>query len=162
MALRGFLIVLIMGLPMIHFVQSVQNPIAREPQMIEFASQIASPSEGVYYLVSGTDVCAGKVRLRNDCGGFKLSVMDEQDYAFCAINKGTTVDMSREGSALRKTSLEVKQEGLMIQRKETVTYTDKGDSLSLVNEDTVMFNAENQLLWEHSRHGQGFSCLYSK
>lgn len=122
----------------------------------------AFPGAGFYTLISGTDHCPDEVELTDACDGFALYPRSKgvamDTLKFCKINKGLRVEIS----VGRKILHETENYGHFIRKKETTLYIDKANSLSLIQEDTLIPDGNSRFLWEHNRNGQGHSCLYTK
>lgn len=123
----------------------------------------ASPRNGHYKLVNGTDNCPNEIEWADDSEeGFALhpahAGMALDSVYFSDFNKGLRI-LQAPG---RKTLLDVVSRDNFIRKKETVIYIDKNNSLSLLQEDTIIHDGPRKFLWEHSRNGRGFSCLYSR
>lgn len=122
----------------------------------------ANASEGFYRLISGTDNCPTEVEWSADCDGFSLYPASQgaalDTIRFCQINRGFKV----EQSSGRKILHEVISRDNYISKKETIIYLDKDNSLSLLQEDTVIQDGPKKFLWEHNRNGRGHSCLYQR
>ncbi|AFY00828.1 hypothetical protein [Bdellovibrio bacteriovorus] len=119
-------------------------------------------SEGLFRLNSGTDNCPFEIERIQDCDGFALhpssNGVAHESVRFCQINKGFKVQQKPGQKILR----EVVSRDNYVRKQETTIYIDKDNSLSLMQEDTVIQDGPGKFLWEHSRNGRGFSCLYSK
>lgn len=122
----------------------------------------AETAEGYYRLISGTDNCPTEVEWAEDCDGFALYPSSQgasmDTIRFCQINRGFKVLQSPGKKVLR----EVVSRDNYITKKETTLYLDKDNSLSLLQEDTVIQDGPKKFLWEHSRNGRGYSCLYTR
>lgn len=123
----------------------------------------SSQRNGHYQLVSGTDNCPSAIEWADD---------SEEGFALHPANGSTTLDSIYFGdfnkglrilhAPGRKTLLEVVRRDNFIRKKETIFYSDKKNSLSLLHEDAIIHDGPRKFLWEHSRNGRGFSCLYSR
>ena len=122
----------------------------------------AEVADGFYRLISGTDNCPTEVEWAEDCDGFALHPSSRgtsmDTIRFCQINRGFKVLQSPGRKILR----EVVSRDNYINKKETTIYLDKDNSLSLLQEDTVIQDGPKKFLWEHSRNGRGHSCLYAR
>ncbi|NUN07353.1 MAG: hypothetical protein HUU57_16535 [Bdellovibrio sp.] len=122
---------------------------------------------GSYSFVSGTDACPKEVEWRAECGGFTLNIEDAssaeaQAHRFCNVNKGKQISREKVDHGNKNTKVEVLRQDNLISRTEVTTFTDKGTSVELQREDTVIIDDTGKFLWEHSEDGKGHSCLYSR
>lgn len=119
-------------------------------------------SDGLFRLNSGTDNCPFEIERSQDCDGFAMhpssNGVAHESVRFCQINKGFKVQQKPGQKILS----EVVSRDNYVRKQETTIYIDKDNSLSLMQEDTVIQEGPDKFLWEHSRNGRGFSCLYSK
>lgn len=115
-----------------------------------------------YRLINGTDNCPTEVEWSEDCDGFSLSPSYRgaslDTIRFCQINRGYKVTATPGKKVLN----EVISRDNYINKKQTTIYLDKDNSLSLIQEDTIIRDGSRKFLWEHSRNGRGHSCLYEK
>lgn len=125
-------------------------------------SERAFAAEGFFHLINGTDNCPSEVELAEDCDGFTMNPSSQgvalDTIRFCNTNKGFKVRQSPGKKILSETVMRDNY----VRKQETTIYIDKDNSLSLMQEDTVIQDGPGKFLWEHSRNGRGFSCLYSK
>lgn len=146
----------------VHFQKNEQSP-ARAPQSVA----PAPAAIGSYSFVSGTDACPKEIEWRAECGGFTLNVSEAsseefQAHRFCNINKGKKVSREKVDHGNKNIKVEVSRQDNLISRTEVTTFTNKGESVELQREDTVIIDDTGKFLWEHSEDGKGHSCLYSR
>ncbi|MEN0058592.1 MAG: hypothetical protein AAGB31_07140 [Bdellovibrio sp.] len=136
----------------------------RTPQsVVTFSS---SPSQ-TYYLAAGTDNCPQQLQWTPACNdGFSLTVIASVQTAdpevFCSINRGPRVQQTRDGTLLQKRIQEVTRADNVIKKKQTLHLSQGHQNGMLTKEDTLIFDETGKFLWEQSRDGKGFSCLYSQ
>lgn len=120
-------------------------------------------SIGSYSFVSGTDDCPKEIEWRAECGGFTLNPEgSSESHDFCNINKGKKTQHERVDQGRKKRQVEVSRKDNLISKTDITTYSDKGTSVALETEDTVIIDETGKFLWEHSEEGKGYSCLYSR
>lgn len=122
---------------------------------------------GSYSFVSGTDACPKEIEWRAECGGFTLNILDgssaaEDAHHFCNINRGKKISREKVDRGNKHTKVEVLRQENLISRTQVMTFTDRGASVELKREDTVIIDDTGKFLWEHSEDGKGHSCLYSR
>ncbi|WP_415062867.1 hypothetical protein [Bdellovibrio sp.] len=158
---RAFMIILILGLHI-----STQPWVAPEKSVKREPQSLNTAPNGTFYLASGTDGCPSQINWLMECQGFVLDTSGSHSLSegqrFCHINKGPKVFRERLEYGTKKLLTEVVSKDNMIRKKETTTFSAKGNSVTLEQEDTVIFDETGKFLWEHSNNGKGFSCLYSR
>lgn len=163
MLFRFSMIFLIMGF---YFTAHQMMPLSHSPAL-RMPQSLQTLPESTYNFVTGTDGCPLQVDLADDCGGFTITplkgsgqIYDEQK--FCNINKEATIKTEHVDRGIRRTRTDVRQEENLIKKKSMILFSYKGNSISLLEEDTIILDDAGKFLWERQRNGRGSSCLYAK
>ncbi|WII73625.1 hypothetical protein QJS83_07030 [Bdellovibrio sp. 22V] len=144
--------------------------LAPSPMTVERTPQsVAKSPAGIYYLVNGTDGCPAQVEWVTECQGFSLNTLNSSASAsllesqnFCDINRGPKVSREPMESGYKRILSDVSSKENVIRKTNTTVLVDKKHSISLFQEDMVIFDDTGKFLWEHSQNNKGLSCLYSR
>lgn len=145
----------------------------RAPETYELSSkeqqsESPQPQAGNYFLDTGTAGCPTKIEWKlaaqDACQGFMLQTSPGSHFdrviSFCKLNRGSQIKVQKTDYGSESTHVRVHSEAQMIKKKSVHKMRNGQQEAMLTTEDTLIFDQPGRFLWEHNRHGTGFSCLY--
>lgn len=160
MQLKKLFLCLILGLTSAGcFMMTAEKNISRAPQSVAPTPKYI----GTYFFVNGTQGCPKEIQWQAECGGFSLTPSDGSEaQRFCSVNRGKFETKERTADSRKKVTTTVTHKENIISKIQEIILSNHHDSIRLHQEDTVIIDETGKFLWEHSKNGNGFSCLYSQ
>lgn len=136
------------------------------PQVSTFSSRSLPLDQGTYRLTQGTGGCPRIVDMNSHCQGFIFNLLTaDSSFAaerFCYLKKGNSLREETTSYGKVRTQVVINYTKNILQKRTFVTMIAKNNRSTSLQEDTLIFGKDNGFLWEHSKDGKGYSCLYEK